>query len=279
MGIRYLSDGNYEEAIIAFTAAIEIDAKKPEVFLARGNAYIETANGLSSGGDAAWLELAVKDYLTAIDLGDAQSSTYFTLSDVYMRLGNIEEAMEILWEGYEITEDETLSKKAIALYGYSLDMVSRVDLYATDGRLVQTTEAQYDDFRRLTKKECYTYDTGDSGIPFWYSLETWEYDDTNLTTTHMYDYEGEEPAFETIDGVYGEYANSVVGSYGDQYGGPVIVSEPFLGTEDGVVYNDYDPLPWDHAVYQYDSNGLVTSIATYNSNGELTGRAELEYLG
>ena len=30
LGVRYLSDGNYEDAIIAFTAAIEIDPKKPQ---------------------------------------------------------------------------------------------------------------------------------------------------------------------------------------------------------------------------------------------------------
>lgn len=31
IGIRYSSEGNYEEAIIAFTAAIEITTKCPEV--------------------------------------------------------------------------------------------------------------------------------------------------------------------------------------------------------------------------------------------------------
>ena len=29
LGIRYLSEGNYQEAILAFTAAIEIDPKRP----------------------------------------------------------------------------------------------------------------------------------------------------------------------------------------------------------------------------------------------------------
>ena len=28
LGVRYLSDGNYEEAIIAFTVAIKIDSKR-----------------------------------------------------------------------------------------------------------------------------------------------------------------------------------------------------------------------------------------------------------
>ena len=33
LGVRYLSEGNYEEAIIAFTAAIEIDPNKAEAYL------------------------------------------------------------------------------------------------------------------------------------------------------------------------------------------------------------------------------------------------------
>lgn len=39
LGIRYLSDGNYQEAIIAFTAAIEIDAMRPEAYLKAAEAY------------------------------------------------------------------------------------------------------------------------------------------------------------------------------------------------------------------------------------------------
>lgn len=33
LGVRYLEDGDYEEAIIAFTAAIEIDPKRAEAYI------------------------------------------------------------------------------------------------------------------------------------------------------------------------------------------------------------------------------------------------------
>lgn len=33
LGVRYLSEGNYEEAVIAFTAAIEIDPNRPEAYV------------------------------------------------------------------------------------------------------------------------------------------------------------------------------------------------------------------------------------------------------
>ena len=40
LGVRYLSDGNYEEAIIAFTAAIEINPKRNEAYIALADVYI-----------------------------------------------------------------------------------------------------------------------------------------------------------------------------------------------------------------------------------------------
>lgn len=44
LGVRYLSEGNYEEAIIAFTAAIEIDPKKPNTYIGLYEAYIEISD-------------------------------------------------------------------------------------------------------------------------------------------------------------------------------------------------------------------------------------------
>ena len=40
LGVRYLSEGNYEKAIIAFTAAIEIDSKHQEAYISLADAYI-----------------------------------------------------------------------------------------------------------------------------------------------------------------------------------------------------------------------------------------------
>ena len=40
LGVRYLSEGNYEEAILAFEAAIEIDPKQEAVYLKYAEAYV-----------------------------------------------------------------------------------------------------------------------------------------------------------------------------------------------------------------------------------------------
>ena len=67
LGVRYLSEGNYEEAIIAFTAAIEIDPKQAETYIHLSEAYeahdyledaISTLElGLDNTGDGNFLEL------------------------------------------------------------------------------------------------------------------------------------------------------------------------------------------------------------------------------
>ena len=44
LGVRYLSEGNYEEAILAFTAAIEIDPKKADAYLGMAEVYIAQGN-------------------------------------------------------------------------------------------------------------------------------------------------------------------------------------------------------------------------------------------
>lgn len=44
LGVRYLSEGNYEEAIIAFTAAIEIDPKREEAYVGLADVYYATGD-------------------------------------------------------------------------------------------------------------------------------------------------------------------------------------------------------------------------------------------
>ncbi len=57
LGMRYLNEGNYQEAVIAFEAAIEIDAKRPEAYLGAADAYV----GL---GDYASARSILEDGLT-----------------------------------------------------------------------------------------------------------------------------------------------------------------------------------------------------------------------
>ena len=84
LGVRYLSEGNYERAIIAFTAAIEIDPKTPEAYIGLADAYMgngesvkaaEVLNtalgGLADEGDLA----VIREKLSTITEDEPETET------------------------------------------------------------------------------------------------------------------------------------------------------------------------------------------------------------
>ena len=97
LGVRYLRDGNYEEAIIAFTAAIEIDPKRAEAYVGRGDAHI------GSGETEESLAAALMDYEKAIEIDETNAMAYLGAADVYIRQGDYAKALEILKLGLERT--------------------------------------------------------------------------------------------------------------------------------------------------------------------------------
>ena len=78
LGVRYLSDGNYEEAIIAFTAAIKIDSKRPEAYLGLADAY-------TGAGDLDAARKALEDGLAAT--GDTEIQA--RLDELSAEAGNL----------------------------------------------------------------------------------------------------------------------------------------------------------------------------------------------
>lgn len=110
LGMRYLTEGNYAEAIIAFTAAIEIDPKQPLAYVGRGDAYV------LSGETDENLTAAKADYETAIELDETVAEAYLGLADVYIRQGDYEKALKILREALEKTgENPTIAGKIAEL--------------------------------------------------------------------------------------------------------------------------------------------------------------------
>lgn len=106
LGVRYLSEGNYEEAVIAFTAAIEIDPRRPEGFIGRGNAYI------GCGDTEDNLAAALADYEAALALDESLIEAWLGLADAYIRCGDYDKAMEILREALEKAgNDQSIADK------------------------------------------------------------------------------------------------------------------------------------------------------------------------
>lgn len=112
LGLRYLSEGNYEEAILAFTAAIEIDPKRTEAYVGRGDAHVGVATLTTSSGQVAEdsYALAEMDYLTAIDLNELLVEVYQKLADIYIIIDDIDSAIAILERGINSTGEQDLVK-------------------------------------------------------------------------------------------------------------------------------------------------------------------------
>ena len=69
LGMRYLSEGDYEEAILAFSAAIDIDPKRADAYVMRGDAYVMAAKADPEHADK-YLRKARRDYDKAEDLDE-----------------------------------------------------------------------------------------------------------------------------------------------------------------------------------------------------------------
>ncbi|HJC40752.1 MAG TPA: tetratricopeptide repeat protein [Candidatus Intestinimonas pullistercoris] len=89
LGVRYLSEGNYEEAILAFTSAIEIDPNREEAYL--------------------------------------------DLAELYLVMGDLEQALSTLGEGYEATGSEAILELMESLEGQlpQTDINRLLDEYLT----------------------------------------------------------------------------------------------------------------------------------------------------
>jgi len=104
LGVRYLSEGNYEEAILAFTAAIEIDPKQAPAYIGRGDAYTRLTIPDYDHAEA--------DYKNAIEIDDQLFEVYGKLADIYIVQENIDKAIDILRKGYEAIGNEDLLSRA-----------------------------------------------------------------------------------------------------------------------------------------------------------------------
>ena len=132
LGVRYLSEGNYEEAVIAFTAAIEIEPNHAEAYVGLADTYIgmsdlAQARDVLAGGlgvvdddtmlhgklsdveyDMGQEELekgnydeAVEHFQGALEHDPDREDAYLGLADAYLGQGDKEKAVEALKDGVE----------------------------------------------------------------------------------------------------------------------------------------------------------------------------------
>ena len=117
LGTKYLNDGNYQEAVVEFTAAIELDAKKLDAYEQRANTYLLLAE-MDKTARAEFTELAREelkqnveaDFSQAIELGTEKEDTFLRLAEFYQEKGDLDASLEILETGYERTQSDAIKE-------------------------------------------------------------------------------------------------------------------------------------------------------------------------
>ena len=120
LGVKYLSDGDYREAILSFSAAIEIAPKEADPYVGRADAYIGAAVELAEGGITTGteqsqqillcLQSAETDYETALTLAEAGSELSTAPEIVEQKLSETAERREQVEAAEEAVEPATVEE-------------------------------------------------------------------------------------------------------------------------------------------------------------------------
>lgn len=186
LGIRYLSEGNYEEAIIAFTAAIEIDSKRAEAYEKLADTYGALGDNesalaiLRQGAKAIGDDILFQDY---IDELTAETDL------------PPESTPDPVSSGPRVERGDHPDGRYWLRYYDEVGIKTREERYNPDDALIDYWLFYYDEMGNQTREERYYAD----GTPNYYLLSY--YDEVgNLMRDEWYNFDG------TLSDAY-DYAN------------------------------------------------------------------------
>ena len=180
LGMKYVSEGNYEEAIIAFAAAIEIDPKSADAYLALADIY-------EAQGDTESLQAILEQGLEAAGDARLQERLEEQNSPRTERIDQ-EDGSYLIWE--------ELENGGMRIYHYDADGT----LYAVtenDADRVQIYSASYNEEGSLNVESWYDPETntgkvqyyGEDGQPYSYELEEY-YEPGRMRSSESYSIDG-----------------------------------------------------------------------------------------
>jgi Tfp pilus assembly protein PilF len=216
LGLRYLSEGNYQEAIFAFTTAINIDAKQTEVYLGRGDAYYEMGE----------LGLAIEDYIEYINLMPTIPEGYLRLGSAYAESGALASAYQVLANGIIETSDVQITA-ALEILTQQIKASFQQELFNISAMMAMNMAGT---------KTAYMYDFDKDGS------EDWIADIDSVNGAYMF-------VGTDSDGIDVIYDESVAGGCYLEYsrGWDELIINKFYGSagHGGAWYSVYDGQPQD----------------------------------
>ena len=299
LGTKYLEEENYEEALAAFTAAIELDSKQADIYAVRGDAYI------LSGENEEHLSAALADYEQVIELDDTYVQAYLGLADVYIRQREYDKALEILLEGLEKTgSDEQITDKIEEMEsGTILDSEGKQRRVAhyVDGDLWGYAEFTYneeghtigvaalDAAGNQTEYKDQIFDAQGNLTEHWAASDrdgivkliknTYEYDTDGNCIKHI-NYDADENPIYYYLNEHNENGDllkrSTYGMDGDFRGYHLYEYDENGNRIKYSSYDEYDVLT-RYQLSEYDENENLIKNSTYDKNGEMTSYTTYEY--
>ena len=141
LGMKYLEEGSYQEAVTAFQQAIALDANQQSVYIGTADAYL----GLTQSGDegldiAKCCDTAEQNYQKALEFDDSTEEIYTKLADVYLLSGDMEKAQEILDTGKEkvSSSDGKLDEKMQQVLDEIAKNMPNISEYQEQGYVLKT---------------------------------------------------------------------------------------------------------------------------------------------
>lgn len=297
LGVRYLEESNYEEAIIAFAAAIEIDPNRALAYVGRGDAYI------GSGETEETLAVAQADFEQAIELDEANAAAYLGLADVYIRRAEYDEALNILKKGSEKTgSNQAIADKIAEIeQGNIVDSFGnprRMTFYDGDGHIKHYQDWFYNEKGKVIKTVLYNKQgISDSYAIFSYNNEgqetrcEWYGADGGLEYYSVKDYNGYErvnrETWYEADGTISSYSENEYDSNQKQV---KTLFYYFVPEKIDFVLTQYNTYQYDdsgrmirenlydggsgksigYSIFLYNDAGKNTGSVHYSADGELT---------
>ena len=179
LGMKYLNEGDYEEALTAFSAAIKIEPQQVEAYIGRADTYAQIAAQISEEGEADTVadknyELAEADYTKVLELDEENEDAYVKLTDLALAREDFDEAEQLIQTGTEKTGSEKLQEKQDEIRAKDEERLKTIFEENTTDPL---REFVYDDFDADGTYEAFAitatdYTPGDAGefygVSIWY---------------------------------------------------------------------------------------------------------------